>query len=225
MARVKKKDHERLTDENIRKVISLLNPEDGKAITKKEACSILNIAYNTTRLDKIISEFESKEEHVSKMKAANRGKPATKEEIASAIEAYLNGENYSNIAKRLYRSAAFIKNIVERVGVPQRPTRREQAKGYDIIPDPCIAEEFKPGEVVWSAKYHTTAIIKKEDTTIDYEAKYGSKCYLVEIVEDVNAGDSFFPFITKGGYCAFVLAYDLGRLSHLEEYGVNLSRI
>ena len=52
------KKHEQITQANITKVIELLNPTDGsRPITKKEACGILNIAYNTTRLSNIITEF------------------------------------------------------------------------------------------------------------------------------------------------------------------------
>ena len=50
--RVKKKSHEKLTDTNVQHVVDLLKGED--PITKKEACSILNISYNTTRLTNII---------------------------------------------------------------------------------------------------------------------------------------------------------------------------
>ena len=50
------KKHENLSEANISKVISLLEGE--KPITKKEACGILNIAYNTTRLNKIITEHK-----------------------------------------------------------------------------------------------------------------------------------------------------------------------
>ena len=53
---VKKKAHENLTDESISKVISLLRQDS--PITKKEACEILNIRYNTTRLQNIIDDFE-----------------------------------------------------------------------------------------------------------------------------------------------------------------------
>ena len=49
---VKKRSHEKLTDSNIQHVIGLLNAKS--PITKKEACSILNISYNTTRLGTII---------------------------------------------------------------------------------------------------------------------------------------------------------------------------
>ena len=31
--------------------------------------------------------------------------------------------------------------------------------------------------------------------------------------------------VSTGGYAAYSLAYDLGKLSHLEKYGVDLSRI
>jgi len=54
--RVKAKEHENLSEANIKKVIELLEAE--KPITKKEACEVLNISYNTTRLSKIIEEFK-----------------------------------------------------------------------------------------------------------------------------------------------------------------------
>ena len=54
MAKIKKKEGENLTETNIEKVIGLLEQE--KPITKKQACEILNISYNTTRLTKIIEK-------------------------------------------------------------------------------------------------------------------------------------------------------------------------
>ena len=45
---VKKKSHEKLDSANIQRVIDLL--EQDEPITKKEACEMLNIRYNTTRL-------------------------------------------------------------------------------------------------------------------------------------------------------------------------------
>ena len=52
--RIKKRSHEKLTDANIRHVMDLL--ESKNPITKKEACSILNISYNTTRLNNIFQQ-------------------------------------------------------------------------------------------------------------------------------------------------------------------------
>ena len=109
------KKHENLTQANITKVIELLNPTDGsKPITKKEACSILNIAYNTTRLGNIIAEFHEMQEFRAKRKAQNRGKAATPQEIKTTVQMYLEGDNVSEIAKALYRSPAFVKGIIDR---------------------------------------------------------------------------------------------------------------
>ena len=56
MRTVKKKAHENLTNDNISRVISFLRQDS--PITKKEACELLNIRYNTTRLQNIIDDFE-----------------------------------------------------------------------------------------------------------------------------------------------------------------------
>ena len=72
---VKKKAHENLTDESISKVISLLRQDS--PITKKEACEILNIRYNTTRLQNIIDDFEQTLARKERFKAEKRGKAAS----------------------------------------------------------------------------------------------------------------------------------------------------
>lgn len=234
---VKKKEWENLSKANIQKVINLLNPEEGKPISKKEACEILNISYNTTRLDKIIQDFKEREEYVLKRKSANRGKPASDSEIAEAVESYLSGSNISSISKHLYRSTGFVKSILEKAGVPERPTSKN-ALEYDIIPEETISEDFKPGELVWSAKYHAVARIEAEMSKeyqekhkgisfVDYEAKYSTKCYAIYVMSDMNidSSDSFFPRVESGGYYAYSLAYDLGKLEHLKQYGVDLTRL
>ena len=139
--RVKKKEYENLSASNIKKVISLLNPSTPgvqpsgqpteqikKPISKKEACDILNIAYNTTRLDKIISEYYEQLEYVASRKKKNRGRAATKQEVAESVAGYLRGEPIADIAKGLYRSSAFVKAIIERVGVPERVGERTVRK-------------------------------------------------------------------------------------------------
>jgi hypothetical protein len=222
MGRVKKKEHEKLSPENIKKVIKLLNAD--KPITKKEACSILNITYNTTRLARIIAEYEEHEAFIARRKEQNRGKPASKDEIAQTITDYLGGETISNIAKALFRSPGFIKAIIEKVGVPQRPTSAQERTKVSLIPESCRAETFEVGEVVWSAKYHSAAIIKKE-LPGNYEKNYLNKCYRIYVLEATDASDSFFPHIEQGGFNAVSLAYDLGKLKHLEPFGVQLNRL
>ena len=157
-------------------------------------------------------------------KAQNRGKPPSEMEVAQVISEYLTGESVSEIAKRLFRSSAFVNGIISRVGVPHRP-KGDERSGVDLIPDACISDSFRDGDIVWSAKYHHTAIVKKELTNIDYEKIYDSKCYRIYVIEPVDATDSYFPNIEKGGFNAVSLAYDLGKLSHLEKYGLDLSRL
>ncbi len=53
-------EEELMTEANIVRVIKLLEPTEGKAITKKDACQILGMAYNTTRLSSIIEEYKNR---------------------------------------------------------------------------------------------------------------------------------------------------------------------
>ena len=212
MARVKKRDYENLTNTNIEKVVELLSQE--KAITKKEACEILNISYNTTRLNKIIAEYQERKQYVAERKATNKGKKAQTYEITEAITNYLQGDSVSEIAAGLYRSSGFVRAILDRVGVPQRPANIEDRKGPCMIPENCVADTFSAGDKVWSARYHAPAIV---DAEVEVQNKYESKGYRVYILEKSEE--------TVGGFYAYVLACELGRLSHLEEHGVNLSKI
>ena len=80
MARTRKAsiDNDKLTDTNIARVIKLLNPtpESGeKAITKKTACEIIGIAYNTTRLGTLIESYEERIAKEKAKRAEKRGKP------------------------------------------------------------------------------------------------------------------------------------------------------
>ena len=237
MARVKKKSHEKLTSQNIQHVISLLNPTSSqtKPITKREACSILNISYNTTRLDKIIQDFHEQKEYRSRRVSQNRGRPARPDEIQDIVKEYLSGENVSNIAKGLYRSPAFVKSLLEKIGVPQRPTKVEGRKQEYYLPEQCVADDFEKGEIVWSATHHAPAVIDKKLTkehqdsrpglqTVDYVSKYGSDCYSIYVRQKPNTED-MWEMPETGGFYAFSLGYDLGKLKHLEEYGVDLQKI
>ena len=237
MPRLKKKSHEKLTAQNIQHVISLLNPTSSqkKPITKREACSILNISYNTTRLDKIIQDYHEQKEYRSRRVSQNRGRPARPDEIQDIVKEYLSGENVSNIAKGLYRSPAFVKSLLEKIGVPQRPTKVEGRKQEYYLPEQCVADDFEKGEIVWSATHHAPAVIDKKLTkehqdsraglqTVDYVSKYGSDCYSIYVRQKPNTED-MWEMPETGGCYAFSLGYDLGKLKHLEEYGVDLQKI
>jgi hypothetical protein len=83
-----------------------------------------------------------------------------------------------------------------------------------MIPESCVSKEFSEGEKVWSATYHAPAII---DAEAEVESKYESKGYRVYILEKSEEA--------VGGFYAYQLACELGKLSHLEKYGVDLNKI
>ena len=236
------KKHENLTKANIAKVIELLEQE--KPITKKEACSILNITYNTTRLGKIIDEHKLDIERTSRMKAKLRGKPATDDDIRFVVQRYLTGENVSSIASSMYRSPAFVKSIIEKIGVPMKlPEGDYEGRRTAMLPDQCVADEFKVGEVVWAIRKNYPAKIVREITVkhqqenagyagyhdpsklVDYVEKYGARCYLIYTIETTDLTDTFFPHLRYAGSYCTPQAYDLGSLNHLEKYGVDIYNI
>jgi hypothetical protein len=215
------KKHENLTQANITKVIELLNPTDGsKPITKKEACGILNIAYNTTRLGNIIIEFNETMEFRAKRKAQNKGKAATKKEITDAIAGYLDGETVADIAKSLYRSPAFVKGIIERIGVPQKIAHTDfEGRRNALLPDQCMSDDFAKGEKVWAIRQNYPAIVQKELKPEQAEDR-GYKIYLVYTIEaqQEDLKDTYFPYLSFAGKYHAVPAYDMGSLRHLREY-------
>lgn len=140
---IKKKKYEKLDDTNIKRVIAALEGET--PVTKKEACEMLNISYNTTRLSKIIANFREEQEYRKKRMSKNRGRPASKDELKEMIEMYLDGQTVTDIAKYMYRSPAFIKGNLDRIGVPTKVAIGEKF----IVPDECVKYEFEVGEWVW----------------------------------------------------------------------------
>ena len=238
---VKKKDYENLSNQNIEKVIALLNPSSSaqpttKAITKKEACEILNIAYNTTRLNKIIEDYHDRKQYTAERKKKLRGRPASQAEIAEACESYLQGGTISEISKSLFRSPAFVRALLERVGVPQRPANKEEKLGSHYYPDDLMSDEYAEGEVAWSANYHAAVEVHARLTpeyvaskpglaNTDYESKYGCPVYCVYVRQKVDSEDTFFSNVTAGGFSAYVPAYELCKLEHLKEYGVRIDRL
>ena len=215
------KKHENLTQANITKVIELLNPTNGsKPITKKEACGILNIAYNTTRLGNIIAEHLEMMEFRARRKAQNKGKAATKKEITDAVAGYLEGMTVADIAKSLYRSPAFVKGIIERIGVPQKLAHTDyEGRRNALLPDQCMADEFEEGERVWAIRQNYPAIVQRELKPEQAEER-GYKLYLVYTIEaqQEDLKDTYFPYLSFAGKNHAIAAYDMGSLRHLREY-------
>ena len=60
---------------------------------------------------------------------------------------------------------------------------------------------------------------------VDYESKYGCPCYGIYVVQKVDSEGTYFSNVESGGFNAYAPAYELGKLTHLEKYGINLERI
>jgi len=199
-------ENDLMTDANISRVIRLLEPaEEGvKPITKKDACQILGMAYNTTRLATIIEDFLKKQARNAERRAALRGKPATRDDLVYIIGEYLNGETVDAISKSIYRSPTFIKKVLEDNSVP---VRVPGSTYFDpqLIPEGAVRTRFTVGEIVYSARYDSIARIDTETST----EKYGY-IYRVWLLSD------------KWLQAANQEAYELASLEHLRVLGVRI---
>jgi len=159
MARaIKKKDYEKLDDATINRVVELLASE--KPITKKEACEILNISYNTSRLGRIIEEYNSKITYRAERKRNNRGKAFSEFETKDVILSYLKGESITEIASSLYRSTDSVKRVLEKNSIFIRAKKSNYAHP-ELIPDENLSEDYSVGEFAWSARYNCVAEVIK----------------------------------------------------------------
>lgn len=155
--RVKVKQGENLTDANLEKVIGLL--EADKPITKKAACEILNITYNTTRLNNIIQQHKDDKEFRATMRKQMRGTPVDIDAASQIVSSYLSGESLLNISNSTFRSTNVIKNILEKYNVPIRNTAVDYFHPVFIDNDEAIKEDYKKGDLVYSARYDSPATI------------------------------------------------------------------
>ena len=214
---IRQKKQERLEEDNLNRVQEAL--VSSTPITKKEACEMLNISYNTTRLSRIMEDHSETLRYRATRKSQLKGTKATDLEIKQTIEWYLDERPISDIAKAMYRSSTFVKNIINRVGVPEKRPKTEQ-RGSGYLPEECVSNTFEPGEKVWyTGKDLPARVIKEFRNDTNYENKYGSKCYQIYVIELTDFESPYFGFIKEGGYYATALAYDLGSLKHLEKYG------
>ena len=198
-------EEELMTDANIARVIRLLEPaEEGvKPITKKDACQILGMSYNTTRLATIIQQYKDKQARDKRFRAEKRGKPLTSDELTYIISEYLTGEPIDAISKSIYRSAGFVKQVLENNSVPLRVPGHSYFKPQ-LIPEGAVRERFKVGEVVYSARYDTLAKINAEK-------------------QDPKHGWIYAVWL-RGNWqqSAYQPAYELASLEHLRELGVSI---
>lgn len=206
MATRKPKEDELLDDAHMERVILLLEPTDPKvkAGSKKDACQILNIAYNTTRLGQLIEKYKEKKARESKRRAELRGKPLSTEEVSYIIGEYLEGVSVEEISRSTYRSREKVAQALVESNVPTRAVSYDYFKP-ELIPDEATRERFKVGEVVWSAQYDSACAIEKEAT----HPSWGF-IYRVWLLSD------------RWKQYAHVPACELASLEHLRKLGVRV---
>ncbi len=199
------KQEENLSDANMKKVIGLLFPETGKAITKTLACQILCISYNVSRLDKLITKFKEQEEFRDRKNKENRGKPATRDEIDYTIKEYMHGVPVSQISKNLFRGPQFINNILDSHDVPRKPRVQDYFRP-ELIPDNAVRTEFAIGEKVYSARYDSLALIK----ALFPQKPGGEKVYSIHLLDE------------KWQMFAYQPASELASIEPLTKLGIKL---
>ena len=123
-----------------------------------------------------------------------------------------------NIAKQIYRSPAFVKAVIERLGIPQKLAESDyKGRRNAILPEQCVKETFEVGEKVWSPRDNKFAEIVED---YGMSNKYESHSYRLWVLEPCDTSKTYFPHLdgTRTGYTSFALAYELGSLEHIKEY-------
>jgi len=196
--RIKLKPGEHLSPDNIERAQELL--ENGG--TKKAACELLGIAYNTKRLQSIIDQHNERVALNKKMRAKKRGKPVSPEEAAEIIKHYISTGSMEDTSRTFYRPVTLISKVLDKYGAKLRSVKTDY---FDPItlPDECVKDCFSPGEHVWSARYNALA-------RIDKEVKPG--------VYAISVYGPHQKFAYQG-------VEDLGSLAHLEALGIDFSKL
>lgn len=153
---IKVKEGEDLSPSNVQRVIDAL--ESSSPITKKAACEMLKISYNTSRLAKIIEEYQGRVDFVKKRKQQMRNKPIDDMDRQQIVQEYLSGTSITNIAESVYRSAQVVKNILKFYNIP---IRNKAYSYFDpvFLEDDSTAEDYVYGDLVFSARYNAPAYI------------------------------------------------------------------
>lgn len=150
------KKKEEIAEGNIRAVIWMLKA--GK--TKKACCEQLGIAYNTTRLMKIVNEFKEQGERTEELKKKARVKLLTDIEKKEIANTYIDGEPISRIAERLYLTSPRIKKVLLELNVPLRGRGRKiAAKTEHVIQD--LDKKFAIDDKVFYGEKNTMATVKE----------------------------------------------------------------
>ena len=155
--KIRAKDGEKLTKDNIKLVIELLGQD--KPITKKFACETLNITYNTTRLNRIIEDYIAELEYVKTMRAKLRSQPISNAEAKEIVEGYLSGDALSYLCETTFRSVDKIKSVLTKYNIPFRSEEQDYFNSA-MVADKALSQTYEEGDLVYAARYNSPAYIR-----------------------------------------------------------------
>lgn len=206
--KVKAKDYENLSDSNVAKVISALEAE--QPITKKQACEMLNISYNVSRLAKIIEDYKEKKATEKRIRAEKRKSKTTIDDVSWLVQQYLiENLSVSTIAENMYWSTERVSRVLDEYAIPRRVVGETRyafsPSKVKEVPEDAVKYEFELNELVYSMKYNCLARIKAEFTKKDY----GFKVYQIYLEGDYQE-------------YAYQPTFDLASLQHLRDLGVTI---
>ena len=162
-------------------VIAKLEAE--KPITKKLACEMLGIAYNTTRLENLIQEYKDDLARVKLRKKQVRKEAVTEETVREWAKEYLvNGMPINEIAEFAYRTPLLVKTWLERYGA-LLPKTSPNPLNPEYVPEACMSSDFEEGELVYINGYCSFGVIKREIKSKTAEAA-GYKAYRILLLGD-----------------------------------------
>ena len=162
---IRVKEGEDLSEAKKEEVIELLARD--KPITKKEACSMLNISYNTIRLGKILEEHKELLDFRSRRRKELRTTPISDSEKAEMITTYLETGNLSEIADLTFRSTEVIKRVLDTYNIPLRNSEYNYFNP-PLLAEKSIANDYNKDDLVYSARYTQPAKISKKLTEEAY---------------------------------------------------------
>ena len=86
--------------------------------TKKSICEFLKMSYNTTKLAKILNDFQAELVRQEEQKKINKKKVFSEEEEKLIVKKYLEVNSMAKVAEEFFISAAKVKNILIKHQVP-----------------------------------------------------------------------------------------------------------
>lgn len=199
MARIKQRDGEDFSDSNLERVIASLNSSE--PITKKTACEMLNISYNTKRLNTIIQNYKERKENEKLQRKRMRSVAIQDHEKVEIISDYLAGASLSEISANTFRSINVIKRVLRNNNVPLRDSSNTYLNPAFVEES---ADDYKPDDLVYAARYGTAAYIVQE-----VEDRKDYKVYRIYLLGDYERN-------------AIQASYDLADLRKIQKIGVNI---